>query len=108
MVEGEFAGDEAPACDAATCGEEAARGATPTDAAAFFAQRRNEVRAEKQAQVAGLLPSDGMNDRAAPARKGSRMARGGDGSGGAGDVPDNCTCAHHAVANIGEEGRKVS
>ena len=27
--------------------------------------------------------------------------------GGEGDAPDGATCAHHAVANIGEEGRKA-
>ena len=32
---------------------------------------------------------------------------GGNGSGGEGDVADGAKCAHHAVANIGEEGRKA-
>ena len=32
---------------------------------------------------------------------------GGNGSGGEGDVADGATCAHHAIANIGEEGRKA-
>ena len=32
---------------------------------------------------------------------------GGNGSGGEGDVDDGATCAHHAIANIGEEGRKA-
>ena len=41
------------------------------------------------------------------ARKAARLARGGDGSNGDGDVADDPTCAHHAIANIGEEGRKA-
>eukprot|EP00966_Prymnesium_polylepis_P174248 4031684-Prymnesium_polylepis.1 len=48
-----------------------------------------------------------MNDRAANGRKAARRARGGDGKGGEGDVTDDPTCAHHAVANIGEDGRKA-
>jgi hypothetical protein len=48
-----------------------------------------------------------MNDRAAPARKAARLVMGGNGSGGEGDVDDGATCAHHAIANIGEEGRKA-
>lgn len=53
-------------------------------------------------------PTATMNDRAAAARKAARLARGGDGSGKAGDdVIDDPSCAHHAVTNIFEEGRKA-
>jgi hypothetical protein len=70
-------------------------------------ERRTELRLLLRGKIEQLRPTDAMNDRAAPARKAARMARGGDGSGGAGDVADSATCAHHAVANIGEEGRKA-
>ena len=83
------------------------RESEPTDAAAFHAQRRKALRAKLRAKIAELRASARMNDRAAPARKAARLARGGDGSGGDGDVADDPTCAHHAVANIGEEGRKA-
>eukprot|EP00966_Prymnesium_polylepis_P275736 6370906-Prymnesium_polylepis.1 len=73
----------------------------------FHVQRREELCARLRAKIAELRPSSTMNDRAAPARKAARLARGGDGSGGDGDVADDPTCAHHAVANIGEEGRKA-
>ena len=59
------------------------------------------------AKIRDLRFSASQNDRAAPARKQARLACGGDGSGGAGDVEDGATCAHHAVANIGELGRKA-
>ena len=59
------------------------------------------------AKIRDLRFSASQNDRAAPARKQARLACGGDGSGGAGDVKDGATCAHHAVANIGELGRKA-
>eukprot|EP00966_Prymnesium_polylepis_P325229 7381210-Prymnesium_polylepis.1 len=52
-------------------------------------------------------PDATINDRAAAARKAARLARGGDGSGGAGDVADDPTCAHHAVTNVLEAGRKA-
>lgn len=73
----------------------------------FFKQRRKELRTKLHRNIEQLRPTDAMNDRAAPQRKACRIVRGGDGSGGAGDVADNCTCAHHAVANVGEEGRKA-
>ena len=41
-----------------------------------------------------------MNDRAAPARKAARLVR------GVAEGEDDPTCAHHAVTNIYEEGRK--
>ena len=84
-------------------------GAAPEEqsAADFHAQRRKVLRAELRAKLAELKASSTMNDRAAPARKAARLARGGDGSGGDGDVADDPTCAHHAVANIGEDGRKA-
>ena len=79
----------------------------PADAPSFFEQRRKLHRAKLRAKIAELQAAATMNDRAAPARKAARLSRGGDGSGGAGDVEDDPTCAHHAVANIGEEGRKA-
>ena len=69
-------------------------------------ERRNELRHRLRGKIEGHRPKDCMNDRAAGARKAGRLALGGDGSGGEGDVADTATCAHHAVANIGEEGRK--
>jgi len=90
----------------AACGEEAADEEV-ADAATFHAQRRKALRAKLRAKIAELRPASAMNDRAAPARKAARYARGGDGSGGDGDVVNDPTCAHHAVANIGEEGRKA-
>eukprot|EP00966_Prymnesium_polylepis_P336473 7391591-Prymnesium_polylepis.2 len=81
--------------------------AAPANATAFHAQRRAELRAKLRAKIAGLRAAASMNDRAAPARKAARLARGGDGKGGEGDVMDDPTCAHHAVANTGEEGRKA-
>ena len=71
--------------------------------------RREAIRAEVRDQVAmlhNLRASSSMNDRYPGARKQGRLSRGGDGSGGDGDGDDDPTCAHHAVANIGEEGRK--
>jgi hypothetical protein len=56
-------------------------------AANFHAQRRTQQRAK----IAELCASSTMNDRAAPARKAARMARGGDGSSGDGDVADDPT-----------------
>ena len=70
-------------------------------------RRFKALRAKLRAKIAGLRASSTMNDRAAPARKAARLARGGDGTGGEGDVVDDPTCAHHAVANVGEEGRKA-
>lgn len=69
-------------------------------------ERRDELRHRLRGKIAAHRPKDCMNDRNAGARKSGRMALGGDGSGGEGDVADTATCAHHAVANIGEEGRK--
>eukprot|EP00966_Prymnesium_polylepis_P304678 7039305-Prymnesium_polylepis.1 len=89
----------------AATGEGAA--AEEQTAADFHAQRRKVLRAKLRAKLAELKASSTMNDRAAPARKAGRLARGGDGSGGDGDVADDPTCAHHAVANIGEDGRKA-
>lgn len=79
----------------------------PADAAAFFALRRHILRARLHATIRDLKAAATMNDRASTARKAARRARGGDGSSGGGDVADDPTCAHHAVANIGEEGRKA-
>jgi len=79
----------------------------PSTAAGFFEQQRKGWRARQKRKLAELTPASAMNDRAAPARKAARLARGGDGSGGSGDVADDPTCAHHAVANVGEEGRKA-
>lgn len=102
--------------EAAAAGGEPANGAAAdgevaegeaADAAAFHAQRRKALRAKLRANIAGLRASSTMNDRAAPARKAARLARGGDGTGGEGDVVDDPTCAHHAVANVGEDGRKA-
>ena len=62
--------------------------AEPVTAAEFMEHQRKGLRAELRRKLRGkieeLLPTDGMNDRAAPARKAARMARGGDGTGGAG------------------------
>ena len=79
----------------------------PASAAAFFEQRRKLLRAALRGKIAGLRAASSMNDRAPNARKAGRLGRGGNGSGGEGDVTDDPTCAHHAVANIGEEGRKA-
>ena len=95
--------------------DKAATGDTPTaeqttaeqTAAAFHEQRRKSLRTKLRGKIADLCAASSMNDRAAPARKGGRLGRGGDGSGGDGDVVDDPTCAHHAVANIGEDGRKL-
>ena len=102
-----------PAADATDAAADATTDAAAAEAddanespAAFFERQRRERRAELRAKIKHLMVADCMNDRAAPARKAARRARGGDGSGGAGDVADTCTCAHHAVANIGEAGRK--
>ena len=81
--------------------------AAPPDAAAFHAQRRAALSAKLAAKIRELRFSASQNDRATPARKQARLACGGDGSGGAGDVKDGATCAHHAVANVGELGRKA-
>jgi hypothetical protein len=82
----------------------------PEPATAFFErqrQRRKELRAKLKAKISELKAASTMNDRAANGRKAGRLSRGGNGSGGEGDVADDPTCAHHAVANIGEEGRKA-
>ena len=81
--------------------------AEPRTAEQFHALRRTEHRAKLRRKIEQLRPTSTMNDRAAPARKAARLVQGGDGSGGEGDVADGATCAHHAVANIGEEGRKA-
>ena len=84
--------------------------AAPPDAAAFHAQQRTALSAKLAAKIRAIRElrfSASQNDRAAPARKQARLACGGDGSGGAGDVEDGATCAHHAVANVGELGRKA-
>lgn len=54
-------------------------------------------------------PTATMNDRAAAARKAARLARGGNGSGEGtnNDMVDDPTCAHHAITNIFEDGRKA-
>ena len=69
-------------------------------------ERREELRRRLRGKIAAHRPKDCMNDRNSTARKAGRMALGGDGSGGEGDAADTATCAHHAVANVGEEGRK--
>ena len=110
---GEAAGEAVCADDTTPMDTEAAAaensgGDEPADtAAAFHAARRELLRAKLRAKIAELRCAASMNDRAAPARKAARLVCGGDGSGGEGDVPDGATCAHHAVANIGEEGRKA-
>ena len=73
-------------------------GEPPADAAAFHAQRREALRRKLRRKIAELRPRSSMNDRAAGARKAGRLVTGGE---------DGATCAHHAVANIGEEGRKA-
>jgi hypothetical protein len=66
-------------------------------AAEYMEQQRKERRAELRWKLRGkieeLRPTDGMNDRAAPARKAARMARGGDGTGGAGGTPHHSNLA---------------
>eukprot|EP00965_Chrysotila_dentata_P033282 1108653-Pleurochrysis_carterae.AAC.1 len=42
-----------------------------------------------------------MNDRAAAARKAARLVR------GENEANDDPTCAHHAITNIFEDGRKA-
>ena len=79
----------------------------PSTAADFFEQQRTGWRVGQKRKIAELTPASATNDRAAPARKAARLSRGGDGSGGSSDVQDDPTCAHHAVANVGEEGRKA-
>ena len=82
----------------------------PEPATAFFErqrQRRKELRVRLKAKISELRAASTMNDRAANGRKAGRLSRGGNGSGGEGDVTDDPTCAHHAVANTGEEGRKA-
>ena len=81
-------------------GDEAA---APETAEEAHDQRRKALRAK----ITDLCAASTMNDRAATARKAARLARGGDGNGGNADVVDDPTCAHHAVANIGEGGRKA-
>ena len=69
--------------------------------------RRKDLQAKLRAKFEQVRPKSTMNDRAAPARKAARLVMGGNGSGGEGDVADGATSAHHAVANIGEEGCKA-
>jgi hypothetical protein len=76
----------------------------PETAAEFFEERR---RRRTRTLLAQHHPSDSMSDRAAGALKAGRMALGGDGSGGARDSLNRASCGHHAVTNIGEEGRKA-
>ena len=78
--------------DAEPMGRAAAEPAS-SSAASFHAQRREALRAKLRINITAT-----MNDRAAPARKAARLA--------SGSEVDGATCAHHAVANIGEEGRK--
>ena len=56
---------------------------------------------EVSPRLLDFKPSCTMNDRAAPARKASRLVR------GVADGNDDPTCAHHGVTNIFEEGRKA-
>lgn len=58
-------------------------------------------------RLLSFTPDATQNDRASTARKFARLARGGDGSGGQGDVTDDPTCAHHGVTNVFESGRKA-
>lgn len=75
----------------------------PQDAATFFQRRREHLRRQLRKKIAELKPSAAMNDRNATARKAARIVCGGDGTGTDSDVADGATCAHHAVANIGEQ-----
>lgn len=77
----------------------------PTNASSFFQRNRERMRAQLTNSIAELRPTSSMNDRASTARKGARLVCSKDGSGT--DVHDGATCAHHAVANIGEEARKA-
>eukprot|EP00965_Chrysotila_dentata_P033070 1101561-Pleurochrysis_carterae.AAC.1 len=52
-------------------------------------------------RILNFLPASTMNDRAAAARKAARLVHG---DGAAANDP---TCAHHAITNIFEEGRKA-
>ena len=54
---------------------------------------------EVRPAILNFRPASSMNDRAAPARKAARLVRGAD--------VDDPTCAHHAITNIFEEGRKA-
>lgn len=58
-------------------------------------------------RVLDFRPTATMNDRAAAARKAARLARGGNGTGNESDLADDPSCAHHAITNIFEEGRKA-
>ena len=89
------AGDEAASSSEAS-GEHG--GEAAADATAFHAQRREALRRKLRNKIAELRPRSSMNDRAANARKAGRLVTGGE---------NGATCAHHAVANIGEEGRKA-
>ena len=65
------------------------------------------VTKELSPRLVNFKPDATQNDRAATARKAARLTRGGNGSGGEGDVTDDPTCAHHGVTNVLEEGRKA-
>ena len=51
--------------------------------------------------IINFKPAASMNDRAGPARKTARLVR------SVGEPNDDPTCAHHAVTNIFEGGRKA-
>eukprot|EP00965_Chrysotila_dentata_P018619 619870-Pleurochrysis_carterae.AAC.1 len=53
-------------------------------------------------RIFDFISASTMNDRAAAAHKAARLVRGDDKA-----VADP-TCAHHAITNIFEEGRKAS
>eukprot|EP00965_Chrysotila_dentata_P044682 1485150-Pleurochrysis_carterae.AAC.1 len=52
-------------------------------------------------RILNFAPASTMNDRAASAREAARLVRGDD------EAKDDPTCAHHAITNIFEEGRKA-
>eukprot|EP00965_Chrysotila_dentata_P173411 5724903-Pleurochrysis_carterae.AAC.1 len=52
-------------------------------------------------RILNFVPASTINERAAAARKAARLVRGDD------EANDNSTCAHHAITNIFEEGRKA-
>ena len=54
---------------------------------------------EVSPRILNFRPASSMNDRAAAARKAARLVRGAE--------VDDPSCAHHAITNIFEEGRKA-
>eukprot|EP00965_Chrysotila_dentata_P020121 665902-Pleurochrysis_carterae.AAC.1 len=52
-------------------------------------------------RILDFVPASMMNDRAAAARKAARLVSVDD------DANDDPTCAHHAITNILEKGRKA-